>query len=243
MITGASSGIGAATAELLAADGWPVWITYAHDEQGAESTAERCRAAGSPDVVVSRLDLRSPAEIDGLAAAVEERWGGLEVLVNNGGTCPYTALADIDVAEWDSVLETNARGTFLLSRALLPALRRGSPDRSIVNISSVAGEVGGIQTSIHYAASKAAILAITKTFARHFAAEGIRANAVCPGPVESGITSNLSDSGREALTVGVPLGRFGTADEVAWVIYGLASDRAGFVTGATFDVNGGARIG
>lgn len=244
LVTGATSGIGAATAVTLAEQGYALWLTYAHDRGRAEDTARACAAAGA-DAHVSQLDLRSADSITALAAEITDSWGHLQVLVNNGGSCPYRALDDIEIDEWDAVMETNARGTFLLSRAALPLLRAAGPDddRGIVNVSSVAGQVGGILTAVHYATSKAAILAITRSFARLLAGEGIRVNAVTPGPVTSGITDQLSDEGRASLTASVPLGRFGTAAEVAWIIASLASPRASFVTGATYDVNGGVRVG
>lgn len=242
LVTGASSGIGTAAALELAREGVALWITYAGREAEAVRVAEECRAAGSPDVHVSRLDLREPDSIAALIAEVTDAWGDLHVLVNNGGVCPYTPYPEIDIEEWDFVLETNARGTFLLTRAALPLLRAADGDRSVINIASIAGQVGALQTGIHYAASKGAILAITRSFARHLAAEGIRVNAVTPGPVASAITDQLQGEGRAKLESGIPLGAFGQPEDVAWVIASLASERARFITGATYDVNGGVRI-
>jgi len=241
-VTGASSGIGAATAVALAADGCDVWLTYARDERGGQRTAAAVREHGA-QAHVAQLDLGDPGAIERLLAAVAREWGALEVLVNNGGVCPYTAPDEITVEEWDTVLETNARGTFLALRGALPLLRAAAPaDRSVVNLSSVAGELGGVATSVHYAASKGAILALTRSYARLLAAEGIRVNAVAPGPVRSGITDQLSDEAEAGLTGATPLGRFGEPREVASVVALLASPAAGFTTGATYDVNGGVRI-
>ncbi|WP_336643043.1 SDR family NAD(P)-dependent oxidoreductase [Microbacterium sp. MMO-113] len=242
LVTGASSGIGTAAALELAREGVALWITYAGREAEAVRVAEECRAAGSPDVHVSRLDLRDPDSIAALITEITAAWDDLHVLVNNGGVCPYTPYPEIDIEEWDFVLETNARGTFLLTRAALPLLRAADGDRSVINIASIAGQVGALQTGIHYAASKGAILAITRSFARHLAAEGIRVNAVTPGPVASAITDQLQGEGRAKLESGIPLGAFGQPEDVAWIIASLASERARFITGATYDVNGGVRI-
>ncbi|SDS59727.1 SDR family NAD(P)-dependent oxidoreductase [Microbacterium paraoxydans] len=242
LVTGASSGIGTAAALELAREGVALWITYAGREAEAVRVAEECRAAGSPDVHVSRLDLRDPDSIAALIAEITAAWDDLHVVVNNGGVCPYTPYPEINIEEWDFVLETNARGTFLLTRAALPLLRAADGDRSVINIASIAGQVGALQTGIHYAASKGAILAITRSFARHLAAEGIRVNAVTPGPVASAITDQLQGEGRAKLESGIPLGAFGQPEDVAWIIASLASERARFITGATYDVNGGVRI-
>lgn len=242
LVTGASSGIGTAAALELAREGYALWITYAGREAEAERVAEECRAAGAAEVLVSQLDLRDPDSIDAVTDRITVTWGELHVLINNGGVCPYTPYPEIDIDEWDLVMETNARGTFLLTRAALPLLRAAEGDRSVINIASIAGQVGALQTGIHYAASKGALLAITRSFARHLAAERIRVNAVTPGPVTSAITDQLQGEGRAKLEAGIPLGAFGEPADVAWIIASLASERARFITGATYDVNGGVRI-
>lgn len=247
LITGSSSGIGAATAEALANQGYAVWLTYTSGDEAVRRVAASCEAAGSPDVRISRLDLRSPESIDALLAELTDQWGELHVLVNNGGVCPYIDFEDITVDGWDAVMETNGRGTFLLSRGSLPLLRAAESnapdtDRVIINLSSIAGQVGAIKTGLHYAASKGAILAMTRSFARLLAPERIRVNAVTPGPVVSGITDNLSEDARAALEASIPLGRFGQPEDVAWIIASLAAPQARFITGVTYDANGGVRI-
>jgi len=242
LVTGAGGGIGAATALALAAEGYSLWITYATSEAGAHVIADQCSLAGAPEVHVTRLDLRDPQSISYLAANVSGVWGQLHVLVNNGAVCHYRPFEEIGIDEWDATLETNARGTFFLSRAVLPLLRAADGDRVIVNVASIAGQIGSVTTGMHYAASKGAILAITRSFARALASEGIRVNAITPGPVASPITDKLDSSARESLAGAVPLSRFGTPPEVAWIIASVASPKASFVTGATYDVNGGVRI-
>jgi 3-oxoacyl-[acyl-carrier protein] reductase len=241
LVTGASSGIGAATAELLAARGTDLWLTYARDAAGGERTAEACRAHGAA-VRTSALQLRDPAAVQQLAREVEEAWGSVHVLVNNASVCPYTRWEEIAVDEWDEVLDVNARGTFLAIQHAVPLLRRAEGDRTIVNVASLAGQAGGLSTSVHYAASKAAVLAITRSFARLLAAEGIRVNAVSPGPIETSITAQLAPDARAQLAGAVPLARLGRPTEVAAAIALLASPDSAFTTGATYDVNGGLRI-
>lgn len=240
VVTGAGDGIGAATARLLAARGVDVWLTYASNAAGAQRVAEDCRAHGV-DARISALDLRDPASIARLFEQVTDAWGALHALVNNAGSCPYTAWDEIAPAEWDSVMETNARGTFLAIRAAVPLLRAADGDRAIVNVSSLAGQVGGITTSIHYAASKAAVLAITRTFAKLLAPD-VRVNAVAPGPIATAITSNLTPDARAGLEGAVPLSRLGAPADVAHAIALLASPESAFTTGATYDVNGGLRM-
>jgi len=242
LITGATSGIGEATAHQLAAEGYSLWLTYSSRDDQAKAVVEECRLLGANDVQLSRLDLRDSLSIENLVQHITECWGSLHVLVNNGGVCPYTPPDDITEDEWDYVLETNARGMFFLTRACLSLLREATGDRSIINLSSIAGQVGSILTSIHYAASKAAILAVSRSFARLLAPEKIRVNAVSPGPITTPITDQLDPAKRESLDLQVPLGSFGEPADVAWIISSLASPKAKFISGATYDVNGGARI-
>ncbi|WP_205718747.1 SDR family NAD(P)-dependent oxidoreductase [Actinomadura sp. WMMA1423] len=242
LVTGASGGIGAATARELARRGVDVWLTCSGDEEGTRRTADECAAHGVR-TELSRLDLRSPEDVRRLTARVGDRWGALHVLINNAGVCPYTAWPDIGPDEWDAVMEINARGAFLLTKEAIPLLRAAGGDRAIVNVASLAGQVGGISTSVHYAASKAAVLAMTRSFARLLAAEGIRVNAVSPGPVSTPMTGALDPAVRDRLAGSVPLGRLGRPDDVAHTICLLASPEAAFTTGATFDVNGGLRTG
>lgn len=238
LVTGGSGGIGAATCRLLAELGHDVWLTYATDAEAAESTADACRALGAR-AVAHPLDQRDPDGIRKLLDRVADDWGHLNVVVNNAGICPYSAWDEIGADEWDAVMETNARGVHLVMRHAVPLLRAAPGDRAIVNVASLAGQVGGLSTSAHYAASKAAVLALTRSVARRLAPEGIRVNAVSPGPIGTGMLTPLDGAARGALAEAVPLGRLGRAAEVAQVIGLLASADAGFTTGATYDVNGG----
>lgn len=238
LITGAGGGIGAATARYVASPDARLFLTYASDEDGARRTAADCAEAGA-SVEIAQLDQGASSSVAALVAAITDRWGELHVLVNNGSTCPRTPWDEITIDEWDTVMEVNARGPFILISGLVPLLRRADGDRAIVNVASIAGQIGGITTSVHYAASKAALLAITRCFARLLAEDRIRVNAVSPGPVETAMQAVLSEDVRGSLGGSIPLKRFGTAEEVAATIALLTSDQAGFTTGATYDVNGG----
>ncbi len=238
LVTGAGGGIGSATACLLAERGMNVWLTYATGAAGARETVAACEEHGVR-ARASALDLRSPTEVAALLERIGAEWGALNVLVNNAGTCPYTAWDEITLDEWDAVLETNARGTFATMREAVPLLRAGQGDRAIVNVASLAGQVGGITTSVHYAASKAAVLALTRSFARLLAPDHIRVNAVSPGPIATAITAQMPDGARAALAESIPVKRLGRPSEVASAICLLASPESGFTTGATYDVNGG----
>lgn len=242
LVTGASSGIGEATALRLAGEGYSLWLTYGTREAETLAVAEECRRRGAPDVQVSQLDQRDSESISRLIDEISGEWGSLDVLVNNGGVLPYRTIDEITEEEWDFVLQTNARGTFFLTRACLALLREATGDRAIVNLSSLAGQVGGILAPFHYATSKAAILAISKSFARMLAPEGIRVNCVSPGFISTPMTMQLDDDMREELSAQVPLGSFGTPADVAWIISSLVSPNARFVTGATYDINGGVRM-
>lgn len=246
VVTGASTGIGAATVLRLAAAGEAVWITYRNDAESARQVADAALRAGASDVRVSQVDVGDADETIAFAAEVTSTWGSLTGLVNNAGMCPYTPIEQIDLDEWARVMDVNVRSVFLLTRELLPALREGrseGEDRSIVNIASTAGQSGSSITGMHYSTSKGAVLAMSRSFAQHLAPERIRVNAVAPGPVVSVMTEALQGDGRVRMLSRIPLGAFGEADDVASTIEYLLGSSSRFVTGATYDVNGGTRMG
>ncbi|MDP6780061.1 MAG: SDR family NAD(P)-dependent oxidoreductase [Candidatus Latescibacteria bacterium] len=171
-------------------------------------------------------------------ARVSKEAGRIDVLVNNAGICPRTPLDEITLEEWNQVLTVNLTSAFLLSQTCIEAMiRQGSG--SIVNVGSMAGRMGGVAVGAHYSATKAALICLTKTLARHGAPRGVRVNAVAPGVIDTEITAAAAPEMRETLRASIPLGRFGSPEEVAETILFLASAAASYVTGVTLDVNGG----
>ena len=172
-------------------------------------------------------------------ATTVEHFGGLDILVNNAGICPLTAFAEISAEEWDRVLAVNLKGAFLFCQAALPHLRRSGRQGRIINIASVAGQMGGVTIGAHYAASKAGLIGLSKSLAQLLAADGVTVNCVAPGTTETDLTDSWSEAARDAVREKIPLGRFAQPDEIAEAVCFLATDRAAFITGATLDVNGG----
>lgn len=237
-MTGGSRGIGAATAIGLARAGWDVAISYRERADEAEAVVAACRDAGRRAVAV-RCDVANPEEIEPLFEHVERELGPITAVVNNAGiVSPAAKVADYDAARLERVLAINVTGAFLVAGA---AVRRMSTERGgrggvIVNVSSRAAVLGGAGEYVDYAASKAAIDALTTGLAAEVAKEGIRVTGVRPGLIETGIHA----PGRlERLGSTPPLGRPGTAEETAAAIVWLASDAASYVTGTSIDVSGG----
>ena len=238
LVTGGSRGIGAATAVGLAEAGWDVAISYRERGDAAEVVLAGCRAHGVRAMAVA-ADLGEPAGVENLFTAVDRQLGGLALLVNNAGiVTPAARVADYDSARLERVLRVNVTGAFLAAGA---AVRRMSTERGgaggvIVNVSSRAAQLGGANEYVDYAASKSAVDALTRGLALEVAREGIRVVGVRPGL----IVTDIHAPGRlERLGSAPPLGRPGTAPEVAAAIVWLASSGASYVTGATLDVSGG----
>lgn len=231
IVTGSSSGIGAAVARRLASLGAGIVVNSASSAQAGQQLA-----AELPDAVYVRGDVGDAATGAALAAAAESRWGRLDGLVNNAGVTVDVPLHDLDAVtadHWDKVLRTNVIGTFLVSQAALPLLRR-SGDGWIINITSVAGsrQTG---SSLPYAVSKAALDHLTTIMAK-FAGQGVRVNAVAPGLIATPWTATWDDR-KAAVTQGAPLHRVGTPEDIADACVGLIGTR--YATGQTLLVDGG----
>jgi len=239
LVTGASSGIGRATAEMFGRMGASVALTYNKNEAGAEA-AVAAISASSQRALAIQVDVTKDGEIARMVREVEEGLGPVDILINNAGSL-VVRLKTLDLTEsrWDEVMNLNATSAFFAAKAVIPKmLEKGSG--VIVNVTSIAGRNGGAPGSIHYSSAKAAILTMTKGLAKEFATQGIRVNAVSPGVIdtpyhETFTTSETMDNLRKA----IPMGREGRPDEVASVIAFLASDAASYLCGETIEINGG----
>lgn len=241
LVTGASRGIGAATARALAADGWAVGINYRSDRDGAESVAGSIEESGGTAIAVG-ADVADGEAADEMFARITEELGPVLVLVNNAGMTADNLSMRLSDEEWTRVLDVNLTGAFRLTRAALGPMMRQRFGR-IVNVSSVVG-LRANPGQANYAASKAGLIAFTRTVAAEVARRGVTVNAVAPGLIETKLTRDFTGDGAEqngsgALLDAIPARRTGSPEEVAACIRFLASEDAGYVTGAVVPIDGG----
>lgn len=231
LITGASGGIGAATARAFSRAGWRVVLHYCKNEAAAEALAREL-----PDAVAFRADLRDREQVRALAEAFPET----DVLINNAATDLFALFDLVPEEQARELYEVNLLAPLALSRMLLKGMlsrKRGC----ILNVSSVFGETGG-SCEVDYSVSKAALLGFTRALAKEVGPAGVRVNCVCPGVIRTRMNDRLTADEAEELAELIPLERFGTPEEVASALLFLASDEASYITGAVLDVNGGTSV-
>ena len=238
LISGGARGMGAAEARLFAREGARVAVGDLLEEEGARLESEIAEAGG--DCIFIRLDVTSEESWANAVELTVSRYGRLDVLVNNAGVYQKARVEDTTLEGWDRVMAINAAGPFLGTKAAVPAMR-DSGGGSIVNISSTAGLVGSLHSTA-YTASKGAVRLLTKATAVQYAGDGIRANSVHPGPIDTDMLAAVySDPEERRLRVSrIPMGREGTVDEVAYGVLFLASDESSFMTGSELVIDGGA---
>jgi len=233
LVTGASRGIGAAIAKALAREGWPVAINYRTDADNAEAVVSEIAAAGGRALAV-QADVTDPEATEKLFKRVEQELGKVLVLVNNAGVRADGLSPQIDDEDWARVIDTNLSAAFRLTRRALRPMIRGHFGR-VVNIASIVGAERANPGQANYAASKAGLVAMTKTVAAEVARRNVTVNAVAPGLIETDMTEGIGDGLLEL----VPARRAGTPDEVAACVRFLVSQDAGYVTGVCLTVDGG----
>jgi 3-oxoacyl-[acyl-carrier protein] reductase len=236
LVTGGASGLGRAIALALARAGARVAFTYRSNPEGARSLTDEL-AQWTPSVALEG-DVNSEADVARWATETLARLGPLDILVNNAGIIRDGLVLRMSPGDWEAVIDTDLSGAVRVCRHLVPHLSDGG---RVVNVASVAG-VAGSAGQANYSAAKAGLIGLTEVLARELAGRGITVNAVAPGAIDAGIVAGLPDEQRRRLVGAIPMGRMGTAEEVADLVVFLAGDGAGYITGQTIVVDGGALL-
>jgi 3-oxoacyl-[acyl-carrier protein] reductase len=237
LVTGGSRGIGRATVVALGKQGAYVVINYRDNQAAAEETLTALCAQERGSGELCRVDVTDENQIDAAVKKIVDRHQKIDILVNNAGITADNLLIRVKADDWDQVAGTNLKGTILCTKAVTRVMLRQRYGR-IINLSSVVGQAGNAGQSI-YAATKAGILGFTKALAREVASRGITVNAIAPGFIETDMTARLPAKLQEESLRSIPLGRFGTCDEVAEAIAFLSGPKAGYITGQVIGINGG----
>lgn len=236
MITGAGRGIGRAAAGLLAARGYRVIVNYYQSEAAARSLCDEIMAAGGEALAV-RADVADEAQVNAMFERARQTFGAPTLLVNNAGLAHFGLLQDMSAADWRRLMAVDLDGAFFCCKAALPDMI-AAKGGAIINVASIWGEVGA-SCEAAYSAAKGGLIAFTKALAKEVGPSGVRVNCVSPGVIATEMNARLSAADMAALAEETPLGRIGTAAEVAEVIAFLADEKASFITGQVVGVNGG----
>ena len=236
LVTGASRGIGRAIAERLARAGAAVIINFVQNQAAAEEVLEQIQADGG-QAALCRFDVGDGNAVTTAVQEVLERQGKIDILVNNAGMSIDTLLVRLKADEWTQVLNANLTGVFLCTKAVTRSMLRQRSGR-VINLTSVVAQTGNAGQAA-YSAAKAGVIGFTKTMAKELASRSITVNAVAPGFIETDMTMSLPEEAKTGYLSHIPVGRWGTVEEVADVVAFLANPRAGYITGQVINVNGG----
>jgi NAD(P)-dependent dehydrogenase (short-subunit alcohol dehydrogenase family) len=237
VVTGAAQGIGRSIAQLLSRRAAKIVVNDISEQQAAATAAAIREEGGTAIEVIA--DVTNAADVERMISVVVRKFSTIHILVNNAGVLRPTRLPHISEAEWDLVLNSNLKGTFLCSQAVLPYFVEQRWGR-IVNVSSTAGKSVSTLGGVHYTAAKAGVLGLTRAFAKEMARYNIRVNAVCPGLVNTEmVRNNVSSEQLQSFVAGFPISRMCEPDEIAELVNFLVSDKSNYITGASFDINGG----
>ena len=239
IVTGASRGIGRATAVRLAKMGMDIVFTYNSGSQAAEETKALCEAEGAK-VLALQADVSKSENCEKLAAAALEFGGHIDVLVNNAGITRDGLIIRMTDEQFDAVIDTNLKGAFYMMRAVSKQMMKQRSGR-IINISSVVGVMGNAG-QVNYAASKAGVIGMTKSLARELASRKVTVNAIAPGMIETDMTAVVSDKAKEAMKAAIPVGEMGKPEDIAGAIAFLAGEESRYITGQVICVDGGMAI-
>ncbi|WP_100487653.1 3-oxoacyl-[acyl-carrier-protein] reductase [Sporolactobacillus pectinivorans] len=236
LVTGASRGIGRAIALELAREGASIVVNYAGSKDRAEKTVTEIKDLGS-EAFTFQCDVSNETDVQSMVKATIEKFGHLDIVVNNAGITRDGLLVRLKEKDWDSVLDTNLKGVFLVTKAALRPMMRQRQGK-VINIASVVGILGNASQA-NYVAAKAGVIGLTKATAREVASRGITVNAVAPGFIITEMTDELPEQVKEKMKNDIPLGRSGTPEDVARVVKFLASDDSNYMTGQTLSIDGG----
>lgn len=236
LITGSSKGIGAATAILFAQKGYNVVINYNESYESASLLCNSLKSNGF-SVMLQKANVANRLEVELMVKETLYKFGSLDILVNNAGIAHQALLTDTDEIDFDHIIDVNLKGVFNCCKSVTPSMVSQQAGK-IINISSMWGQVGA-SCEVAYSASKAGVIGLTKALAKELAPSGITVNCIAPGLIETGMNSNLTIEELSDFVNGIPLGRMGSADEIASAIEFLASDKADYITGQVLGINGG----